>query len=250
MKYIQKNPHVRPYIQSLSVDLREATMNNCQPIIQFIRTLRVLPTLRSLTILGVHSRMADIFTTSLEDFSFPSVSRLTLDDYLAPIIPCFPNIQILSNTYGSGSGGWLLRTAGPCCKQLYEIHDINFNMDPLTRVLDDAPNLGSLSVQHVLCGESNRMPGKLSRLFVHCYLEGSTATDGDIGGRSGNSFCKPQKEVLVRRNSAFIISRHSKNPITLTSRYLPLNYYSRWPIRTGSGPPLSIIFLFNCPITN
>ncbi|KAJ7730163.1 hypothetical protein B0H16DRAFT_1733906 [Mycena metata] len=133
-------------------------MNNCQPIIQFIRTLRVLPTLRSLTILGVHSRMADIFTTSLEDFSFPSVSRLTLDDYLAPIIPCFPNIRILS-------------------------------------VLDDAPNLSSLSVWHVLCGESNRMGSferttrslqslsKLSRLLVYCYLEGSTATDGDIGGQ-------------------------------------------------------------------
>ncbi|KAJ7153221.1 hypothetical protein C8R46DRAFT_472814 [Mycena filopes] len=202
MKTIQKNPHIRPYIQSLSIDLREATMQNCQPIIQFIRTLRALPTLRALTILAVPIR--DIFIASFEDFSFPSVVTLTLPDDLASILHCFPNIQVL-NTADEWHCNRLIKAAGVHCKQLNVLNNISLHSD--TNIQTYAPNVHTISIRKWLHRSSHykvspneafrSLEGmcNLSRLLVRWSLAETRSPKWDVNSQV-NEIVALAKQVL------------------------------------------------------
>ncbi|KAJ7630124.1 hypothetical protein DFH06DRAFT_1005363 [Mycena polygramma] len=129
MKGILKTAYVAPYINSLSVNLDECDMNNAQPISRFIRVLRLLPNLRTLTIIGVPGPMNSILIASCEGHSFPSIITLAITDELATILPCFPNLQTLTNAPGNhmyfGNGERLIQAAAACSAQIHTINMIS-----------------------------------------------------------------------------------------------------------------------------
>ncbi|KAJ6492863.1 hypothetical protein C8R47DRAFT_1195153 [Mycena vitilis] len=74
MRGILSTAYVVPYIQSFSVNLAECNMDNAQPVILFIRVLRLLPNLEAITILGVLKTMENIFIALCSRF-LPFVSQ-------------------------------------------------------------------------------------------------------------------------------------------------------------------------------
>ncbi|KAJ7911092.1 hypothetical protein B0H13DRAFT_586761 [Mycena leptocephala] len=125
MRGIQRTPYVVPYIRSLSVSLKECNMDNWQPIAQFIRVLRLLPNLRTLTILGLRHDMVSILAASCEGSLFPSVVTLALPDDLSSILHCFPNVQALTHVQHGSSyyGGLELIGAASHCNQLHTFNN-------------------------------------------------------------------------------------------------------------------------------
>jgi hypothetical protein len=143
MRGIQRTPYLVPYIQyefsrfsafqltkivssSLSVSFKECNMDNWQPIVQFIRVLRLLPNLRTLTILGLRHDMVSILAASCEGSLFPSVVTLALPDDLSSILHCFPNVQALTHVQHGSSyyGGLKLIGAASHCNQLHTFNNL------------------------------------------------------------------------------------------------------------------------------
>ncbi|KAF7343973.1 hypothetical protein MVEN_01686500 [Mycena venus] len=111
---IQKTPYVMPHIRSLSVTLAECSMNNWQPMAEFVRVLGVLPKLQHLTISRIFNEMVPVLTTACQGKVFPSILSLTVDnENLAQIIPCFPNTQTLT-VHGSSCIPFLRALKGSC----------------------------------------------------------------------------------------------------------------------------------------
>ncbi|KAJ7139100.1 hypothetical protein C8R44DRAFT_301236 [Mycena epipterygia] len=123
MRNIRKMPHVMPYIQSLSVRLQECTMENWQPIAQFLLVLQLLPNLRSLTILSLPSDMIPVLMKSCENMVFPSVVWLALPGNMASILHFFPNVRTLT---GINSPSNLLVAAKDSCESIHTFNDLWF----------------------------------------------------------------------------------------------------------------------------
>ncbi|KAJ7613693.1 hypothetical protein DFH06DRAFT_137430 [Mycena polygramma] len=216
MRGIRKTTYVVPYIQALCVNLDECSMEYCTPpISQFIRVLRLLSNLRTLTIFGVPEPMRSILSTSCRDFSFPSIVTLAIPDDLAPILHCFPNLQTLTNVRDNrmhfGDGRALIRAAA-CCTQLHTINNLIpfFNMGECLR--RTVPNVRSLLV----CMERDSIV--LTIIFKHSIrsLEGmknlsklriqlpwhSAVADVDEPGRLRKVMVDTGKETL-RTSQAF-----------------------------------------------
>ncbi|KAF7343968.1 hypothetical protein MVEN_01686000 [Mycena venus] len=102
---IQKTPYVMPHIRSLSVTLAECSMNNWQPMAEFVRVLGVLPKLWHLTIGKVFNEMVPVLSTACQ----------------GKIIPCFPNIQTLTFHPGLGCIPFLRALKG----SVEHVHTLN-----------------------------------------------------------------------------------------------------------------------------
>ncbi|KAJ7493704.1 hypothetical protein FB451DRAFT_448167 [Mycena latifolia] len=141
---IQKTPYVLPHIRSLSVTLEECTMGNWQPMAQFIRVLQLLPNLRNLTILWAPRAMVSVLVTSMQDKVFPSVLSLAIQNTLAPILQCFPNVQTL--TCQESYCITLLGAAKDCCQHLHTVNNISLSPPVLTRLREAIPQVKRLSI--------------------------------------------------------------------------------------------------------
>ncbi|KAF7344198.1 hypothetical protein MVEN_01710300 [Mycena venus] len=150
MRGIRRTAYVVPYIQCLSVSMQESTMQNWELIAEFIRVLRILPNLRTLTILGIPSAMMSTFCASFSEFSFPSVTSLVLPDRLAPVIRHFPNVRTLTNArdvWGDfGTGQQLLSEAEGRCKQLRTINNLVPTQTVANYIRQAIPGIQSLSI--------------------------------------------------------------------------------------------------------
>ncbi|KAJ7493684.1 hypothetical protein FB451DRAFT_1551087 [Mycena latifolia] len=143
---IQKTAYVLPYIHSLSVTLQECSMSNWQPMAQFIRVLQLLPNLRNLTIIRPPFDMVSIFVASMEGKVIPSVVSLVLPDArLAPILHCFPNVQILTcqNSYHCGG---LLEGTKDSCKQIHTINNFYLSSSVVQLLREAIPQVKCLSI--------------------------------------------------------------------------------------------------------
>jgi hypothetical protein len=111
---------------SLSVSFKECNMDNWQPIAHFIRVLRLLPNLRTLTILGLQHDMVSILAASCKGSLFPSVVTLALPDDLSSILHCFPNVQALAHVQERSvfNDGLELIGAASHCKQLHTFNNL------------------------------------------------------------------------------------------------------------------------------
>ncbi|KAF7343945.1 hypothetical protein MVEN_01683300 [Mycena venus] len=142
---IQKTSYVMPYIRSLSVTLAECNMNNWQPMAEFIRVLGVLPNLQHLTVLGVFNEMIPVLSTACQGKVFPSILSLAVDDNLAPIIPCFPNVETLTlQPLSDGIG--ILRTVKDSCQHVHTVNNIKLWANVVKCLRDSIPNVKRLSV--------------------------------------------------------------------------------------------------------
>ncbi|KAJ7822354.1 hypothetical protein B0H13DRAFT_2127121 [Mycena leptocephala] len=143
---IRKTPYVVPHIRSLSVTLSECNMGNWQPMAEFIQVLDPLPNLQDLTIVSSRGKV------------FTSVLRLALNDRLAPIMPCFPNVQALTYQWSGGAG--ILTAIRRYCHQIHTINNILLSTDVVEcslrisipndtlRLLEGMENLSELQIRH------------------------------------------------------------------------------------------------------
>ncbi|KAJ7884884.1 hypothetical protein B0H13DRAFT_2045473 [Mycena leptocephala] len=141
---IRKTRYVVPQIRSLSVTLSECNMGNWQPMAEFIQVLDLLPNLQDLTIVHLSSEMILVLEVSCRRKVFPSVLRLTLNDRLAPIIPCFPNVQAL--TYRSSAGIGILLAIRRYCHQIHTINNILLSTDFVECLRISIPNVKRISL--------------------------------------------------------------------------------------------------------
>ncbi|KAJ7603233.1 hypothetical protein DFH06DRAFT_1311056 [Mycena polygramma] len=149
MRGILSTAYVVPYIHSLSVNLAECSMDNAQPVIHFIRVLRLLPDLQTLTILGVLKTMENVFIALCEDFSFPSVATLAIPGALTPILHCFPNLRALTNAPDDRvhfcNGAEFLGATGRS-EQIDTVNNVNLSRHMGEWLRKTTPNLRSLMV--------------------------------------------------------------------------------------------------------
>jgi hypothetical protein len=91
----------------------------------FIRVLDLLPHLQSLTILWISAESinATFNERSWARKVYPSIVSLALPDDLAPILHCFPNVQMLtmSNWWYSGK---LFSAARDRCKAIHTVNNL------------------------------------------------------------------------------------------------------------------------------
>ncbi|KAJ7653413.1 hypothetical protein B0H17DRAFT_1100850 [Mycena rosella] len=155
MNGIQKTPYVVPYIHSLTVTMEECHMENWQPMAQFIRVLQLLPNLRSLTILHVQG-MSLVLINAFHGKIFPSVVSLSLSDQLAPILPCFPNVQVLT---AQDSCIQLLGVAKKSCEDtsIHTINNIRLSPQVVESLRDAIPRVKQLSIWHITPLETMRL---------------------------------------------------------------------------------------------
>ncbi|KAF7350571.1 hypothetical protein MSAN_01616900 [Mycena sanguinolenta] len=142
MKGIQKTPYIVPYIRSLSVTLTECNTDNWQPMAEFIRVLDLLTNLKDLTILSVRSQMVEVLSTSCKGKVFSSVSRLALDNNLAPIMASFPNIHTLTFIWTSCID--VLQAVKESCKQIETINHFSLSPEVVQCLRDAVPNVRRL----------------------------------------------------------------------------------------------------------
>ncbi|KAK7001745.1 hypothetical protein R3P38DRAFT_3044265 [Favolaschia claudopus] len=112
---IRDTPYVAPLIRSLSVTLEECRYR-WQPIAEFIQVLGLLPDLENLTIIDPHQEAIPFLISACEGRTFPSVRTLAIDNILGPIIPCFPNVRVL--TSAGGGHNCLLESLKGKCEQI------------------------------------------------------------------------------------------------------------------------------------
>ncbi|KAF7376478.1 hypothetical protein MSAN_00063500 [Mycena sanguinolenta] len=142
---IQKTPYILPYIRSLTVTLVECRSGNWAPMEEFVRILDLLPNLKDLTMLMPQPDMITLLSISCRHKVFPSVVRLALDNCLAPIIHCFPNLQTFTFVWRREFEDVFPAIQAHCP----HIHTINnFSLCPPTvKCLRDAiPNVRRLSL--------------------------------------------------------------------------------------------------------
>ncbi|KAJ7849600.1 hypothetical protein B0H13DRAFT_2088322 [Mycena leptocephala] len=141
---IRKTPYVVPLIRSLSVTLSECNMGNWQPMAEFIQVLDLLPNLQDLTIVHLSSEMIPVLEVSCRGKVFPSVLRLALNDRLAPIMPCFPNVQALTYQWSTGVGIPLVIRG--YCHQIHTINNILLSTDVVECLRISIPNVKRISL--------------------------------------------------------------------------------------------------------
>ncbi|KAF7346837.1 hypothetical protein MSAN_01822900 [Mycena sanguinolenta] len=144
MKGIQKTPYILPYIRTLTITLQECSMGNWQPMAEFIRVLDLLPNLKDLTILRVPSEMVAVLSTSCRGKVFPSVSQLALDNSLAPIMPCFPNIQTLTFIWPACID--VLVAVKDYCQSIHTINNFLLSPEVVKCLRDVIPNVKQISL--------------------------------------------------------------------------------------------------------
>ncbi|KAJ7730161.1 hypothetical protein B0H16DRAFT_1893668 [Mycena metata] len=144
MKGIQKTPYIQPYIRSLSISLSECTMENWQPMAEFIRVLDLLPNLRELTLTPFPHHMITVLATACEGKFYPSILTLTIDDALACIMHCFPNVETLN--LSDGASGALFVAAKEHCKHIHTINNVVLSPYVVELLRDAVPKLKRLSL--------------------------------------------------------------------------------------------------------
>ncbi|KAJ7833274.1 hypothetical protein B0H13DRAFT_2111247 [Mycena leptocephala] len=141
---IRKTPYVVPHIRSLSVTLSECNMGNWQPMAEFIQVLDLLPNLQDLTIVHLSSEMIPVLEVSCRGKVFPSVLKLALNDRLAPIMPCFPNVQALTYHWSTGVG--ILLAIRGYSHQIHTINNILLSTDVVECLRISIPNVKRISL--------------------------------------------------------------------------------------------------------
>ncbi|KAJ6454106.1 hypothetical protein C8R45DRAFT_1038102 [Mycena sanguinolenta] len=144
MKGIQKTPYILRYIRSLTVTLAQCSMDNWQPMAEFIRVLDLLSNLKDLTILRVATDMVAVLSTSCRGKVFASVSRLALDNNLAPIMPCFPNIQTLTFIWPACID--VLHAVKDSCQSIHTINNFLLSPEVVECIRDVVPNVRRISL--------------------------------------------------------------------------------------------------------
>ncbi|KAJ7833271.1 hypothetical protein B0H13DRAFT_2111239 [Mycena leptocephala] len=130
---IRKTLYVVPHIRSLSVTLSECNMGDWQPMAEFIQVLDLLPNLQDLTLVHLLSEMIPVLEVSL-----------ALNDRLAPIMPCFPNVQAL--TYHWSAGVDILLAIRGYCHQIHTINNILLSIDFVECLRISIPNVIRISL--------------------------------------------------------------------------------------------------------
>ncbi|KAJ7884871.1 hypothetical protein B0H13DRAFT_2045421 [Mycena leptocephala] len=141
---IRKTAYIVPHKRSLSVTLSECNMGNWQPPAEFIQVLDLLPNLQDLTLIHLSSEMVPVLEVLCRGKVFPSVLRLALNDQLAPIIPCFPNVQALTYRWSAGIG--ILLAIRGYCHQIHTINNILLSTDVVECLRISIPNVKRISL--------------------------------------------------------------------------------------------------------
>ncbi|KAJ7364654.1 hypothetical protein DFH08DRAFT_275781 [Mycena albidolilacea] len=147
MRGILTTPYLVPHIRSLSITFKECKKDNWQPMAVFIRVLDLLPHLQSLAILWIS---AESINAAFNERSwarkvYPSIVSLALPDDLAPILHCFPNVQMLtmSNWWYSGK---LFSAARDRCKAIHTVNNLAVSAEAIKSLRTAIPTVQHLSI--------------------------------------------------------------------------------------------------------
>ncbi|KAJ6506601.1 hypothetical protein C8R45DRAFT_1208661 [Mycena sanguinolenta] len=146
---MQKTPYIHPYIRSLTVTLAECVLGNKQnkqPIAEFVRVLDLLSNLKDLTILSAPSNMVPVLSTACQGKVFPSVERLGLEDGLAPIIPCFPNLHTVTFIWGWPGPLELLVAIKAHCPHIHTVNNFPLSLEEVNCLRSAVPNVRRISL--------------------------------------------------------------------------------------------------------
>ncbi|KAK7050595.1 hypothetical protein R3P38DRAFT_2866027 [Favolaschia claudopus] len=140
---IRDTPYVVPLIRSLSVTLEECRYR-WQPIAEFIQVLGLLPDLENLTIIDPHLEAIPFLISACEGRTFPSVLTLAIDNVLGPIIPCFPNVRVL--TSAGGGHNCLLESLRGKCEQISTIKNMDLYPGTVELLRDAISNVRCIEI--------------------------------------------------------------------------------------------------------
>ncbi|KAJ7822361.1 hypothetical protein B0H13DRAFT_2127136 [Mycena leptocephala] len=106
--------------------------------------IRPATELADLTIVHLSSEMIPVLEVSCRGKLFPSVLKLALNDRLAPIMPCFPNVQALTYHWSTGVG--ILLAIRGYSHQIHTINNILLSTDVVECLRISIPNVKRISL--------------------------------------------------------------------------------------------------------